>query len=88
MQEADDKLESIRKLYQTKGFTLQPLVMEISHTQQYVVVLDNHRWIYKNVVKAMDVAFKLIQVRLDVSGMFCYGLQYFNKLQVLKTTPV
>lgn len=51
----------MRNAYTDMGLTLQPLLFVIDDNAG-MVAIDHYRWCYDNIVKALDIVFKLIQV--------------------------
>ncbi len=60
MEESNNKVETQRAMYAELGLTLQPFILQAG--QVFLVVIDQYRWPYDNVIKALDVCFKLTQV--------------------------
>jgi len=61
MEDANNKLATMRAQYATNKLTRQPQIVQVGEAA-FLVAVDDYRWPFDNVIKALDVCFKLIQV--------------------------
>ncbi len=61
MEEGNQLVGTLRAQYLELGLTVQPLILHIEPSTS-LVVIDQFRLVFDNVVKALDVCFKMIQV--------------------------